>query len=229
MENIQFLIQKIDDLIVEKSSTEVTLLKKKSINEIVLCGLCGLLALSIGLFPKWVSLLILGTIVVDIVLTWLKHRSQTANQLVTNTVLPLKEMRRLAAEIPSLIDSRNEEIEKQLEEISQLKKDIKRLSEKTQTSAYEVLTGRFKLLLETMQLLDITTQDFGEKCHTYIRKEIEKAVRKSGFRFEDYSEEMADCYEVEKAGNITSVDYVTRALLSNSNNKVFLKGQIYIP
>lgn len=232
MENLQLLIQKIDDLIIEKSSTKATSPKGKSINEFVLYGLGVLLAVSIGLFPKWVSLLILGIVVIDMALIWLKrHKSPTVNCPDNNVLLSLREIKSLAVKTSLLTDSKNAEIMTQANTISQLKEELRQLkNEKPLVFPDEVLAGRFKLLLETMQLLDVATQDFGKECHTYVRKEIEKAARKSGFRFEDYSEEMADCYEVEKTGNkITTVDYVTRALLSNSNNKVFLRGQVYIP
>lgn len=93
----------------------------------------------------------------------------------------------------------------------------------------EILKGHYNVLLETVQKMDITTMDFGEECHNYVRREMEKAVRKCNLRFVDFCESTEDCYIVESSDIIDKVDYLARGIVSNEDNQVVLKGQVYVP
>lgn len=99
----------------------------------------------------------------------------------------------------------------------------------SQEAADEILKGHFKALLQVIQKLDITTYDFGEECHRYVRQQLERAVRKCRLHFVDYSEENSDCYDVENISDILVIDYTERAIVSNEDNQVVLKGHVYLP
>lgn len=93
----------------------------------------------------------------------------------------------------------------------------------------ELLQGHVDTFLKMMQLLDITSMDFGDECHRYVRKEVEKAALKCGYHFVDYMDSTADCYDVEYVTNQQDIYYVSRAIIKNADNQVVLKGHIYLP
>jgi hypothetical protein len=138
------------------------------------------------------------------------------------------------------IQDLKEQINQKEAQISELHQRIRQLNSRTpkpqplistpiSDPVKELLQGQVVTFLEVMQLLDITTMDFGDECHRYVRKEVERAALKCGYHFVDYMDSTADCYDVEYVTNQQDIYYVSRAIIKNADNQVVLKGHIYLP
>ena len=144
----------------------------------------------------------------------------------------------------NLVGQKEKTIKQQEENIKSLKKTINEkdlkiaeLSSESQkvkkinypTEINEILRRDFKTLLKTIQMFDITTQDFGSECHEYVRGEIERAMKKCKMRFEDYHEGTEKYYIIENVDNRDSIFYDTRAIVDIVDNQVVLEGHVYVP
>ena len=138
------------------------------------------------------------------------------------------------------IQDLKEQINQKEAQISELHQRIRQLNSRTpkpqplistpiSDPVKELLQGQVVTFLEVMQLLDITTMDFGDECHRYVRKEVERAALKCGYHFVDYMDSTADCYDVEYVTNQQDIYYVSRAIIKNADNQVVLKGHSYLP
>lgn len=183
------------------------------------------LVISIIFLPSFISILLLGAYLLCCY-KYYRHLSQASNNNYNSKTFE---------KIYCMIENIKTKLNEKENDICTLHDSIKSLQSEQHISISEpnqidqILKGHYNVLLETIQKMDITTMDFGEECHNYVRKEMEKAVRKCNLRFVDFCESTEDCYIVESSDIIDKVDYVARGIVSNEDNQVVLKGQVYIP
>lgn len=188
------------------------------------CIALFLMFISIICLPWFVSLILLCVFVLCI------HHHYTIQNHTRHSDSIRKDFDRIYFLI-NILTSKLDERESCILELHERIKSLQNSSSayKPKPQIDDILKGHYNALLETIQKLDITTIDFGDECHNYVRKEVEKAARKCNLRFVDYSESTADCYIIEHTDVINKIDYVARGIVSNEDNQVVLKGQVYLP
>ena len=248
MENIKDLVKQIDGAVTAISPLSASQCKPSVATEIVACVLIVFLAVSISKFPEWVSYFVLVAIAVCVVCSLVKRRNCSDNgngevERIAQIRQLVDAISRQAEQLQADVASKNGELKSLEQKVGRLQEE-NRAKEQTiielqrkidncptakQPPVDDIYRGKFNILLKAMQQLDVAVQDFGDECHEYVRNEVEKAAKMCGYRFVDYSEEMAECYEVEKVADLPHARYISRAVLSNSTDTVFIKGHIYIP
>lgn len=216
---------KIDKLLSELEEEMTTKNMMPNHQWIFIIPIVAILVLFIIFTPWWAWMLFLISLAIVAYITKNNNVCKTDNRHLNYI---LTELRKEMSVGEKNIEDANNKI-KELEE--KLKKnDELREQEKLRTVDIDQLSqSPFVSLLNVLQSLDTETVDFGDDCHKYVSNQIAKSFRCCGLRFQDYSEEYADCYNIDIDSKITEIEYLRKAVMDNNTNKVVLKGKVFLP
>ncbi len=225
METINKLFSALEAEISSKNNETNNYAKPSGLKMIVYAAFLAILVVFIIFTKWWVWLLYLLTLAVLAYINSCDNHCSVdysgINEILTNLRKEISKKEDIIKTDADKIDALNKKI-KEVEELLEEEKNSTPNIDKLLKSPYIVL-------LEEMQTLNSETVDFGEEMQKYLSERIAKSLLRCGLRFEDYSDEYADCYEIDIDPKITELEYMKKAVMDNQTNHVVLKGKVFLP
>lgn len=198
---------------------------------LIIGSLGAILAVSIGLFPKWVSYVSLAALLGEGYAVYQKacKRKNEQYALIQEFADCLKQLSSYCADFRNQASKIKEQIDATAKvEDDTIKEDSTNArSERQEDSSF---VDSFETLLVSFQRLEHASHAFGEKAASYVSKELEDALDQCGLEFVEYSDDTKKLYYVEYA-NVSEPKYALKAISSAETNlegiKVF--GRIFLP
>lgn len=230
------LIEKFDGLAtrLQKLSNQAFISRKDGL---IWGSLGTILAVSIGLFPKWVSYLsFLGFAAegYNIYTYYTKHRNEQvviANELMKCIIALHEYCNSLKSQIAAFRDATPPETPKQDKKIDENKssQDIIIQDSRTQGSSEILSKDEITMLLGTFQKLEHAAHAFEGKASKFVINELEDTLGQANLEFVDYDDSTKDYYYVEYA-NIEGIKYSSKAIISTiGKNHFFIYGKVFLP
>jgi hypothetical protein len=85
-------------------------------------------------------------------------------------------------------------------------------------------------VLKKLSLWYTDVEDFGEECATYMRGQFKKLLKFLHCEYvEKLTPEFEDCFMLEKAPKLDTIDLTSPAIIDNETKQVRIKGHAWVP
>lgn len=225
METINKLFSALEAEISSKNNETNNYAKPSGLKMIVYAAFLAILVVFIIFTKWWVWMLYLLTLAVLAYINSCDNHCGADYSSINEILANLRNEMSKTEDIIKTDADKIAELNKKIKDVEELLEEEKNRT----TDINKLLKSPYIVLLEEMQSLSLETVDFGDEIHNYINERIAKSLRGCGLRFEDYSDEYADCYEIDTDPIITGLEYIKKAVMDNQTNHVVLKGKVFLP